>query len=171
MNKAQPKKQFQIRRLFGLAKPNARDACMDIHDYLADLAHGVTDERTSSLKELTFDEANKMIVALGGTAFALVVRSKRTENYRKQSAGIKSIETDAQLKLIDELAGARGWTAVSLEKFCQRMIKKTLPTTTEEGNKIVEGLKAMNKREGILPFKSKPAPIAEDPQPSFRRVA
>ncbi|MEQ1644891.1 MAG: hypothetical protein ABL959_15690, partial [Pyrinomonadaceae bacterium] len=102
--------------------------------------------------------------------FTLFSRSKRTENYRKQVAGVKTIETDAQLKLIDELAALRGWTQDSLIKFCQRVIKKDSPATTDEGNKIVEGLKSMNRRDGLLQFPAA-KPAAKSPEPAFRRVA
>ena len=172
MKQPQPKKHFQIKRLFGLAAPKAAAAGMDTKEFLEDLANSVT-RRTSQLSELTFDEANACIVSLGGVAFQLFTRSKRTENYRKQQLGIKTIETDAQLRYIDELAAMRNWTADSLRKFCNTVIKKDSPTTTEEGNKIVEGLKAMNQRDGLISFPmQKPARSkGVSTEPKFRRVA
>ena len=169
MTKFQPKKNFQIQRMFGLAKPIADQSGQDVKEYLESLAFTVT-MRTERLSELSFDEANDMIEKLGGNRFVLLRRSRRTENYRKQQAGIKTIETDAQLKLINDLAAMRGWTAESLVKFCQRVIKKDSPTTTEEGNKIAEGLKAMNQRDGLLKFKRN-TPATTAVEPSFRRVA
>ena len=171
--KFQPKKQFQIKRMFGLAAPIASAAEQDTKEYLEDLLGAQTRGRIDRLSAMSYDDANNMIVALGGTAFPFMSRSKRTENYRKQVAGVKTIETDAHLKLIEELAGMRGWTAESLVKFCRRNIKKDSPTTTEDGNKIVEGLKAMNRREGLLKFS--PTTKVQSPkttaEPSFRRVA
>ena len=173
MRKPQPIKDFQRKRLFGLAKFKAEHNWQTTHEYLGDLAFVVTRERTSSLKELTFAEANDMISSLGGVPFSLFTRSRRTENYRKQVAGVKTIETDAHLKLIDELAAIRGWTQDSLIKFCQRVIKKDSPVTTDEGNKIVEGLKAMNRRDGLLKFSTPHSAIRtpHSAEPSFRRVA
>lgn len=174
MPNPQPKKQFQIKRLFGLAAPKAAAAGMETKEFLEDLALSTT-RRTQQLSELNFDEANDMIKALGGVPFQLFTRSKRTENYRKQVAGVKTIETDAQLKLIDELAAMRGWSAESLAKFCQRVIKKDSPTTTDEGNKITEGLKAMNRRDGLISFPKSTASTTStkstSTEPKFRRVA
>lgn len=170
--KPQPKKQFQLKRLFGLAKPIAERACWPVKEHLETIAATVTNGRVKSLSELTFDEANAMIVRLGGAPFQLHTRSKRTENYRKQVAGIKTIESGSQLKLIQELAAMRGWTDESLFKFCNRVIKKDLPVTTEDGNKIVEGLKAMNRRDGLIAFPvRKPARSKGSVEPKFKRVA
>jgi hypothetical protein len=175
MPKPQPKKHFQIQRMFGLAKEPAERARWSTKEHLETIAATVTNGRVSSLSELTFDEANAIIVRLGGSAFPLY--SKRTENHRKQQAGIKTIETDAQLQLIRELAILRNWSVESLNKFCQRVIKKDLPTTTEEGNKIVEGLKAMNRRDGLLAFPARTetvtdrGPSKSKTKPKFRRVA
>lgn len=158
--------------MFGLAEPKAKLAGMETHDYLADVVFRITRERTDSLAELTFDEANACIKDLGGVPFQLFARSKRTENYRKQQAGIKTIETDAHLKLIEELSGALGWDADRLRGFCQRQIKKDSPTTTEEGNKVVEPLKAMCSRAGIIVFpKSAKSTASTTSEPKFRRVA
>src|SRR4051794_6836009 len=97
------KRPFQIQRMFGLARKPADAEGIPVKDYLEGLAPS-----GKRLSELTFDEANAVIVKLGGTAFSLRGFSKRTENYRKQQAGIKTIETDAHLGLIDELARGRG---------------------------------------------------------------
>lgn len=159
--------------MFGLAAPIAAAAGEDTHEYLGDLAFKVTRERTSSLKEISFDDANNMIVALGGTAFPFLTRSKRTENYRKQVAGVKTIETESHLKLMNELAGKLGWDEARLRGFCNRQIKKDSPTTTEEGNKVVEGLKAMVKRGSnvaVFPVGDRQKP-AVSKEPGFRRVA
>ena len=176
MSKTQPKKHFQIQRMFGLAKAPADMYGGDIHDHLSAIAHVETNGRTGSLKELTFDEANKVIVALGGEPFRAYGNSKRNENYKKQAAGIKTIETDAHLRKIDDLAAKLGWDADRLRGFCQRQIKRDVPTTTEEGNKVLEGLKAMVKRQAnVVTFPTRnpePETLNQIPaQPSFRRVA
>lgn len=170
MPKPQPKKNFQIRRMFGLAKQNAKDACMEVKDYLSDCAHHATEGKTASLAELTFDEANKVIVMLGGEPFRAYGNSKRNENYKKQQAGVKSIETDNHLNFIDELARLRGMTPEGVEKLATRMRLPWPPRTTAEGNKIIEALKAMNKRDGISSA-TQPASQQAAAEPKFRRVA
>lgn len=169
-----PKTNFQIGRMFGLAR-KAQHGFDDDHDYLASVALEVTNGRTSHLSKLFYDEANAIIVKLGGDAVTTRPVSRRTENYRKQVAGVKTIETDAQLKKIDELAAMRGWSQESLAKFCRRVIKKDSPATTEEGNKIVEGLKAMNRRDGLIGFPvrtgSRSDRVSSQSQIKFRRIA
>lgn len=163
MRKSQPKTNAQVRRIFGLANDHAKLAGYnDTREFLADAGY-------PSVSSVTFDEANNLIKALGGDPFSGRGKSIRMQNYRKQVAGVKTIETDAQLKLIGELAAMRGWSDESLQKFCQRVIKKDAPVTTEEGNKIVEGLKAMNRRDKLLAFKPKAKPAVREP--GFRRVA
>lgn len=169
MTKTQPKKHFQIQRMFGLAKDKAAAAGMDTKEYLEQLADQVTLGETSSLKPLTFEQANDMITVLGGDPFRAYGNSKRNENYKKQQAGIKTIETDAHLKLIDEYAAKLGWDADRLRGFCNRQIKKDVPTTTAEGNSVLEGLKAMANRAGnVAQF---PKAAAKTAEPTFRRVA
>lgn len=177
MKKLQPKSNLQIRRLFGLASKPASAAGATPHDYLSKLASDVTRGRTSSLAALSFDEANAMIVKLGGDTITSRSVSKRTENYRKQKAGIETIVTDAHLKKIDELAAMRSWSSETLAKFCRRVIKKDAPTTAHEANKITEGLKAMNRRDNIVAFPSTgeraSVRVSESAksEPKFRRVA
>lgn len=167
-----PKKHFQIQRLFGLAKPKAELADIDTHEYLADLAHGVTLGRTSSLKEITFEEANDMIEALGGVKFSLF-KSRRTENYHRQQAGIKTIVTAAHLEKMTELWFAYPHrTEAGLIAICQRTIKVDHPRTAEECNKIVEAIKSMNKREAdAVSTESGSDRGLVAPQPKFRRIA
>lgn len=176
--KLRPKSSLQIRRLFGLAAKPASVAGVRAHDYLSELASDVTRGRTSSLAALHFDEANAMITRLGGDPITSRSVSKRTENYRKQKAGIETIVTSAHIKKIDELAAMRGWSPESLQKFCRRVIKKDAPATAHEANKITEGLKAMNRRDGLLKFPRRNAqpPVRNagssgENEPSFRRVA
>lgn len=135
----------QLRAIFGLGKKlNCEKA--DLEELAADVTNG----RIERLSLLTFDEANAMIVRLGGEAFPVSPAvPRRTANHRKQQAGIKTVETARHLNLIDELARLRNMSPEGLERLCRRMIKKPRPVTTAEGNKIVEALKAMNRRDGI----------------------
>lgn len=170
--------------MFGLAAKPASVAGVTPHDYLSELASDVTRGCTASLAALSYDEANAMIVKLGGDPIASRSVSKRTENYRKQKSGIETIVTSAHIKKIDELASLRGWSPESLQKFCRRVIKKDSPATAHEANKITEGLKAMNRRDNLVAFPVRtgsgsdrvsetqnPKPKATAQEPSFRRVA
>lgn len=178
MAKPQPKKNFQIRRMFGLAKQFAEVSGRETKDYIEEVIFCQI-ERNPPISDLTFDEANAVIKSLGGDPFRAYGNSKRNENYKKQQAGIKTIETDAHLRKIEDLAGKLDWDADRLRGFCQRQIKRDTPTTTEEGNKVLEGLKAMVNRKnnvvsfpkakGRSPHGSKGA--SSSSQPSFRRVA
>lgn len=172
MPKPQPKKHFQIQRLFGLARQPADAEGIPVKEYLEALAAELLPRlsKLPRLSELTFDEANAMIVRLGGTAFSKYGQSRRTENYRKQQAGIKSIETDNHLNFIDELARLRNMSPEGLAKLASRMHVPWPPRTTEQGNKIVEALKAMNKRDG-LSANSRDSQDSPDSQPGFRRIA
>jgi hypothetical protein len=74
--------------------------------------------------------------------------SVRTQQLRRQKAGVKQIVSPAQVKKIDDL-----WfrfshrTAQGLDALVRRTIKRPSPTTTEEANKIIEAIKSMNRRE------------------------
>src|SRR5947209_8535594 len=106
MPKAQPKKHFQVQRIFGLARTQAELRGVTTKEQIEEVIF-VTIDRNPRISELTFDEANKVIKQLGGDAFANYGHSKRTENYRKQSAGIKTVETEAHVKKIRDLAAQR----------------------------------------------------------------
>lgn len=167
---SKPKKHFQIQRMFGLAKSKAEHAWMGTKEYLEQTAG-------KRLSELTFDEANAVIVALGGDAFAAYGGSKRNENYKKQSAGIKTVETPVHVEFIRKLAAKRSMTESGIASMASRMHLPWPPNTTEQGNKIAEALKAMNARDakgtqGTSPHASKGVSSAASlSEPRFRRVA
>jgi hypothetical protein len=171
MRKPRNKINAQIRRMFGLAKPKADAAGYEVKDFIEATVLAVTLSKKHRISELTFDEANDVIQALGGDPIRSYGNSKRAENYRKQQAGVKSIETDAHLNLIQDLARVRNMSANGLERMAVRMIGHWPPRTTAEGNKIVEALKAMNKRDGLVAFPKQPSTVEDQPSPSFRRVA
>ena len=151
MPKTQPKKPFQIQRMFGLARKPADAAGIPVKEYLEEIAVQVTRRDDAHLSELTFDQANDMIARLGGTPFARYGHSKRTENYRKQKAGIKTIETNAHVEFIRKQAERRNMTEEGIEKLATRMNLPWPTQTTEQGNKLAEALKSMNKRDGLMP--------------------
>jgi hypothetical protein len=139
-----PKTTDQLRAIFGLGKE--RDM---VKEDLEALAADVSNGQVERLSLLSFDDANLMIVRLGGDAFPAGGGTvpTRTQNYHKQKAGIPTIETAKQVKLIADLARKRNMTAEGLASLCQLVIKRPAPTTTAEGNKIVEALKSMIARE------------------------
>jgi hypothetical protein len=135
----------QLRAIFGLGRTKGLEK-EDLEEMAAEVSNG----RVERLSLLSFDEANAMIVRLGGDSFTSAKPvARRTENYRRQKAGIKRVESAKHLSMIDQLARLRNMSPEGLERLCQRMIKKPRPATTAEGNKIIEALKAMNRRDGI----------------------
>lgn len=138
-----PKTVDQLRAIFGLGKNLGMDK-----EALEELAAEKTCGQVTRLSLLTFDQANAMIEHLGGEAFPGTGHvAARTANYRKQKAGIKTVETNRHLRLIADLAAKRNMSEAGLAKLCMRVIKRPSPATTAQGNKIVEALKAMNRRD------------------------
>lgn len=129
--------------IFGLAKARGLN-----HETLHSLVEAEVGK--TSIKELTFAEANKIIVAMGGKAFQRGgEKPRRTRQHHHKQAGVSQIVTEDQLALINSLAQKRNWTATSLDNFCRRMLKRPRPTTTIEANKIIEALKTMNSRDNL----------------------
>lgn len=142
MPKFQPKTSSQIRAIFGLG----RTLKMTDED-LKELAFDVTKERVDRLSQLSFDEANGMISRLGGDPFTKSYQPRRTLNYQRQQAGVKQIAQPQHLKLMNDLAEGRGITEDGLKNLCRRMLGHYRPITTDETNKVIEALKAMNARD------------------------
>jgi hypothetical protein len=146
MKNSQPKTVEQLRAIFGLGK-NVAMAKEDLEE----LAFDITGGRTERLSELTFDEANAMITRLGGDAFPSPSgpTPRRTENYRKQKAGVKTLVTTHQLNLMETLwFKVPNRTAAGLVAICQRVNKGLdRPRTTEQCNRVIEAVKSMNARE------------------------
>ena len=150
-----PKTTDQLRAIFGLGKSLG----MDKGD-LEELAADQTDGKVERLSLLTFDQANAMITHLGGDAFPAPGHvAVRTANHRKQKAGIKTVETGKHLRLIADLAAKRNMSEIGLASLCMRIIKRSSPQTTAQGNKIIEALKAMNKRDGLAGTKAASLPV------------
>ncbi len=141
-NKNQPKSTAQARAIFGLAR-RAGHGDEDRHAVI----HQVTEGRTNSVKDLTFDEANAVIKHYGGREFKPAPR--RTVHWHRQQRGIKQIVSQSQLELIATLASQRGWSADALADFCRRQAKHFPLRTTADANKVIEALKCMNRREGL----------------------
>jgi hypothetical protein len=162
--------------MFGLVSDKAAKAGMTSTDYLGSIVEPVTGGRTSRVSELTFAEANEVIKILGGDPFRAYGNSKRNENYKKQQAGIKTVETELHVTAIREAAALRNMGEEGLTSLAARMHLPWPPHTTEQGNKIFEAIKAMNKRDNVVAFPvrtesdSDRVPAAHQ-EPSFRRVA
>lgn len=142
MPKFQPRTIKQNNAIFGLASKHGVD-----HNSLRDLAAEVSDGRVDRMGQLSFEEANRIIHRLGGEPFAGSGQPRRTTNYQRQQAGVKQIAQADHLQLMQDLAAGRNWSDETLEKFCLRVIKYPRPRTTDETNKIIEALKAMNARD------------------------
>lgn len=142
-----PRSLDQNKRIHGLAGQNGID-----RETLHDHAFEISRERTSKTSELSFDEANALIKRLGGEPLpASAAPSVRSQQRARQKAGVKQIESARQEKLIRDLARGRGMTTKGLEQLAGRMHVAWPPLTTEQGNKLVEALKAMNARDARRP--------------------
>ncbi|PYS69309.1 MAG: hypothetical protein DMF69_17400 [Acidobacteria bacterium] len=138
----------QVRAIFGEARRCGLDNEL-LHELVADVIRGSSPtvmEGAVSIKSLTFAQAEAVIQKLKGKSFVPL----RTLQYRRQSAGIKQVVQEGQLKLIADLASQReGWTAETLVNFCKRQCGHHPLRTTEDANKVIEALKSMNQREGL----------------------
>lgn len=161
MSNSQPKTTEQLRAIFGLGK-KLNCAKEDLEEMAG-----------MRLSLLSFDQANAMIVRLGGDAFPTPAgpAPRRTQNYRKQKQGIKTIVTAQQLDKLDRL-----WfrfdhrTPAGLEAISRRVNKGAArPRTTEECNRVIEAVKSMNERDGLS--SRQPSAASGQKEPAFRRGA
>lgn len=117
----------------------------------SDDTHQKVEEVTgkTSIRALTRNQADDVIESLGGTPSFRDKAStpRRTIQYRRQSAGVTTLATQEHLEKMRSLANGRGITAEGLKSLCRRMIKRDVPLSTKDTNKIIEALKAMNKRD------------------------
>lgn len=134
----------QNRAIFGAATA----AGLDI-DLVRDIVESITSETrkepSRSISGLSYAEAERVIARVKGKSFV----PTRTLQDRRRKAGVKQLVQQSQLDLIAELASQRHWPALTLGHFCFKVCKRAKPLTTGEANKVIEALKAMNKREGL----------------------
>lgn len=128
----------QVRAIFGEAKRRGID-----RETLADIVASVT-LRTDSIAALRHAEADRVIARLKDKSYV----PTRTLQYRRAKAGVVQIVTEDQLTKIAELASQRKWSAETLLNFCLRQCKHPVRTTTD-ANKVIEALKAMNRRDRL----------------------
>ena len=141
-----PKEYSQVRAIWAIAREKGIDSDL-LHEIVAEVlvSTGSGSDRVASISALTYSEANRVIERLKGNAYVPL----RTLQARRQRAGVKQVVTREMLKKITELAAQRNWSVMSLRNFCIRQCGHSKPRTTEDANKIIEALKAMNKREGL----------------------
>jgi len=115
-------------------------------EHLHDLVEAETGQR--SIRALSREQADQVIVALGGAPLAKRIARRTRQGYH-QAKGIKQVASQEQLELMRSLAKKRQWSDESLSKFCRRMIKRDSPATTKQANTIIEALKSMNQRDQL----------------------
>jgi len=128
----------QTRAIFGLAKNRG------LSD---DELRAVVEEETGSrsISQLTRHDAEKVIHRLGGNS----VTPRRTVQHRRQRAGVPQIASASHLDLMRSLASHRGLSDEQLEQLSVRQCGHYPPRTTVATNKVVEALRAMNRRDGL----------------------
>lgn len=138
MPHAKEKTNAQLGRIFGLAK------------LLNSGKEDLEEMAGKRLSTLSFDEANVMIERLGGEPLpASAALSSRSQQLRRQKAGVKQIVSQAQLKKMERL-----WffadslrTVTGLKALCARVNRGVAwPRTTEQCNRVIEAIKSMNQR-------------------------
>lgn len=128
----------QVRTIFALARQRGLNDD-ELHAVVAEVVGN------RSISALGREDANRVIARLNRGQGA----TPRTVQHRRKQAGIVAVVQSAQIHLIAELASQRSWTGATLEKFIRRQCKHFPPRTTSDANKVIEGLKAMNRREGL----------------------
>jgi len=130
---ARTKTPGQLRTIFAVGKERGLD-----HDELREMAGG-------SLRKLSYSDAERLIQRLKGQSFVPL----RTLQHRRAKAGVKVMVQQSQIDLIVQLAAQRNWSRYTLSAFSLKVCKRERPLTTDEANKVIEALKAMNRREGL----------------------
>lgn len=98
-----------------------------------------------SIKSLTYAQAEAVIQRLKGSSFV----PRRTLQYRRKKAGVTQVVQRDQILLIAALATQREWSTETLVKFCKRQCGHHPLRTTADANKVIEALKAMNRRDDL----------------------
>jgi hypothetical protein len=140
-----------LRRIFGVARER-----------------GITNEEIheaiwmgfskKSLKELTPKEIETLVAGMkkgravdpmGGAARRSAMASHGRRQPQAGAPNAEYLVRPAELRMLHQVAAARGWSAETLAAFCQRQIQVDTPRTMRELNKVLWAIKAMNRREGI----------------------
>lgn len=134
----QPKSTGQVRCIFGLKNKLGMS-----DELLRETVLSVTN-RTDHISQLTSVEADHVIAHLQGNDHKPAPR--RTVLHRRKRAGVKQVAQPAHLDLMRSLARQRGMSDEGLEQLARRICKCYPPRTTSDTNKVIEALKAMNRR-------------------------
>lgn len=110
------------------------------------LVFNLTNGRTETSAEMTTQEADELIKALGGVP---PVRSRRTQQRRNQKAGVVALVTPAQTQTLITLAEARWGNDYikPLQSLCQRIHRRSAPHTSKQAQSLIEAIKAMQARD------------------------
>lgn len=142
------KQHWQLRAIFDLAKRQGVEK-----DQLEAIAGDLSGGRTFRLSEMSYLEANWLVVRLGGDPqqrHPVSGRKQpgRTVRHHRQKAGVKQIAQHRHIELLHALAKNRWGSAFEppLRSLAGRMRVPYPPHTTEQTNKLVEAVKAMNAR-------------------------
>jgi len=139
-----------LRTIYGAAREHGISND-ELHDVIAEWGH-------ISLKELSQSEYYKLLdgirgrrEASGSMAFSEEAKWAMGNHGRKDVAiAVEVLATARDVQLIRECAALRGWDEGTLLRFIERQIKKPRITTKAEMNKVLWGLKSMNRRDRLF---------------------
>lgn len=136
-NPQSAKTNNQVRAIYGLARKRDLDTVA---------LHQLVREATGkdSIAALNVTQADAVIVRLGGQPLA----ARRTIQHRRRRAGVSQVAQPAHLDLMRRLARQRNMSDEGLQQLTTRICKHFPPRTTHDTNKVIEALKAMNRRDG-----------------------
>ena len=140
----QPKSTPQVRAIFGLAKERGLDEA-ELRAIVVEVTNRAVPVGKTGVGRLNFTQADAVIVRLGGKPFA----SRRTVQHRRKNAGVQQLVGPNQLRYIAQLASFRNWSPEALQDFCRRQCGHFPLRTTQDANKVIEALKAMNRRDRL----------------------
>ena len=104
-----------------------------------------------SLKDLSNEQACDLMNSIRGIT-KKTWQKRQAMNYQgrkdspREPGEVEHLVTEGELHVLRAAAEKRSWSSTTLSEFCTRQIKKPLPTTTRELNKVIWAIKAMNRR-------------------------
>lgn len=103
-----------------------------------------------SCKKLTRRQAHECLNMLGvklENAPGTHVRRRKRAEPEPERPGVTSLPTRAQRELIAELKRELGWSDNHYQRWLQRFQGINRPTTRSQAGRVIEGLKAMSRRQ------------------------
>lgn len=104
----------------------------------------------TSCKQLTRRQASELLEMLGHrlqNAPGTQPRRPKREAAEPTPAGVTALPTRAQRELIAELRREIGWSDNHYQRWLQRSLGINRPTTRAQASRVIEGLKAMSRRQ------------------------